>query len=123
MNENLSNQRRHQRRHQRHEIPLQASLQAGGIIVPCRVHNISASGALIEVHAHLRIGDCTRLNVLDFGTLAGRVVRVSSTSVGIVFEDGEEVINAFIVGWQALNSEIIAPSHPEPVDHRERQAV
>ncbi len=119
MIENLSDQRRHPR----NEIPLQASLQAGGVIVSCRVHNISASGALVEAHAHLRIGDRTKLKVLDFGTLAGRVVRVSSTTVGIVFEDGEEAVDAFIGGWQALNSEIITPSRPEPADQRDRQAV
>ena len=66
MNESSSNQRNHPR----HDIPLQASLQAAGVVVPCRVHNISASGALIEANAHLRIGDRTTV-MMDSGIRSG----------------------------------------------------
>ena len=119
MNENMPDQPRDPR----HEIPLQATLQMGGVIVPCRVHNISASGVLVEAQAHLRIGDLTIVKLADFGAMAGRVVRVSSTTAGIAFEDGAEAMDAFIIGWQALEQAIAAGSQTEPADERNHQVI
>jgi len=119
LNENTINQRRHSR----HKISLQATLQAAGVVVPCRVRNISASSALIEANAHLRIGDCATVKILDFGTMVGRVARISSTTVGIAFEDGEEAMESFIIAWQALESANARQTEMAPADERDRQAV
>ncbi len=101
-----------QRRHRRHEIPLQGTVGSAGTVVPCRVHNISAGGALIEAGADLRIGDQTVVRIPDFGTLVGRVVRVSSTTAGIAFEgEAEAATDAFIVEW--LNLENATRELPE----------
>jgi len=119
MNENKTDQRRHSR----HEIPLQASLQAAGVVVPCRVHNISASGALIDVNAQLRIGDRVSVKVPDFGTMVGLVARISSTTVGIAFEEGEEAMDAFIVEWLAFESGNARRFETAAADERDHQAV
>jgi hypothetical protein len=119
MNQKIINQRRHQR----HEISLPATLQAGGVVVPCRVHNISASGVLIEVSAHLRIGDRAAVKIPDFGSMVGRVAHVSSTAVGIAFEEGEEAMDSFIMAWRAHESGKTEWSETAPADERDCQAV
>lgn len=119
MNENTADQRRYSR----HEIPLTASLQAAGVVVPCRVHNISAGGALIDVNAQLRIGDRVTVKVSDFGTMVGLVARISSTTVGIAFEEGEEAMDAFIVQWLAFESGNAQLFETAPADERDSQAV
>ena len=91
--------------------------------MPCRVHNISAGGALIETNARLRIGDRATVKISVFGTRIGRVVRVGSTTVGIAFEDGEQAMDAFIVEWLALESGAAERSETEPADETDRQAV
>ena len=115
MNEKITEQRRHPR----HDIPLQASLRAAGTVVPCLVHNISAGGALIEVNAQLRIGDRAEIKFADYGTMAGRVARLSSTTAGIAFDDGEAAMKAFIEQWLALDRQ----GGTEPPDEADRQAV
>ena len=112
-----------QRRHPRHVISLQAFLHAAGVVVPCRVHDISAGGVLIEANAQLRIGDHVTLKIPDFGTMVGRVARVSSTTAGIAFADGEEAMNGFIVEWLALESASAGRPGTGPADERDRQAV
>ena len=110
-----------QRRHPRHEIPLQAFLHAVGVVVPCRVHNISASGVLIETNAQLRIGDHVTLKIADFGTMVGLVARVSSTTVAIAFGDGAEAMDEFIVAWLVLESAGAGRSETGPAgetDHK-----
>ena len=112
-----------QRRHPRHDIPLQASLQAAGVVVPCRVHNISASGALIEASAYLRIGERAAVKIPDFGTIVGHVARISSTTVGIAFEDGEAAIDVFIGQWLALESRSARRSETKSADALDCQAI
>ena len=119
MNENISDQRRHSR----HEIPLQATLQAAGVVVPCRVHNVSASGALIDVNARLRIGDRVTVKVPDFGAMVGLVARISSTTVGIAFEEGEAAMDAFIAEWLALESGNARRLETARADESDHQAV
>lgn len=93
-----------QRRHSRHEIPLAGYLHSGGVVVPCEVQNISAGGALVKADAGLRLGDWATIKIPDFGSMTGRVVRVTSTFVGLSFADGEAAVDAFILEWLALNA-------------------
>lgn len=109
-----------QRRHPRHDIPLRGYLQSGGAVVPCRVRNISAGGALVEASANLRLGDWATIKVPHFGSITGRVARVASTFIGIAFSDGEQAVDAFILQWLALNGET---SESDSVDEKDGQPV
>ncbi len=111
------------RRHPRHEIPLQAFLHAAGVVVPCRVHDISAGGVLIETNAQLRIGDHVTLKIPNFGTMVGLVARVSSATVAIAFGDGAAAMDEFIVAWLVLESVGAGRSGTGPAGETDRQAV
>jgi hypothetical protein len=102
-----------QRRHPRHDIPLPGFLHAGGVVVPCQARNISAGGALVQADAHLRLGDCATIKIPDFGSMTGRVVRVTSTFIGLSFNDGEAAVDAFILEWLALNEQDAEADAPE----------
>ncbi len=112
-----------QRRHPRHDIPLRGYLHCGGAVVPCRVRNISAGGALVEASANLRLGDWATIKVPHFGSITGRVARISSTFIGIAFSDGEQAVDAFILQWLALNEKTETESETESVDEKDGQPV
>lgn len=101
------------RRHPRHEIPFQGTLKAGSTAVPCQVINISAGGVLIEADANLRLGDWATIRIPDFGSMTGRVVRITSTSIGFSFADGEAAVDAFILEWLAQNGGMWKASRDE----------
>jgi hypothetical protein len=112
-----------QRRHSRHDIPMTGFLHAGGVVVPCRVRNISAGGALVEADARLRLGDCATVKIPDFGSMTGRVVRVTSTFFGLSFSDGEAAVDAFILEWLALNQDAADEIEPEVATEKDGQPV
>lgn len=111
------------RRHPRHEISIRASLHAAGVVVPCHVRNISAGGVLVEANAQLRIGDRTKVTIPEFGAVAGWVVRVSSTTVGIAFEESNQSIDRFVAEWLTLQSANADQSGRQAADEGDRQAV
>lgn len=119
----IPNAENNQRRHSRHDIPLAGYLQSGGVVVPCRVQNISAGGALVEADAGLRLGDWATIKIPDFGSMTGRVVRVTSTFVGLSFADGEAAVDAFILEWLALNANNGSVSDPENASDPDDPAV
>lgn len=92
--ERVKDSKAERRRHRRHEIQLQGVLRTCGGPVACSVHNFSAGGASVEVDADLRIGDPVRVELADFGPIAGHVVRISSTTAAIVFEVTEAAKDA-----------------------------
>lgn len=112
-----------QRRHPRHDIPMTGFLHAGGVVVPCRVQNISAGGALVEAEARLRLGDWATIKIPDFGSMTGRVVRITSTFIGLSFNDGEAAVDAFILEWLALNKEDAGAASSEEVSEQDGQPV
>jgi hypothetical protein len=87
------------RRHPRHEIPLEGTLRAGSVVVPCRVRNISAGGALIEIEHQLRVAHLVTIEIPEIGRMTARVARVSWKFTGLSLVDGEEAVDAFIVEW------------------------
>ena len=87
------------RRDHRHDIPLEGTLQWRGEVVPCRVRNLSASGALIEVETTLRPGHHVTVEIPEIGKMTGRVVRMIWKLAGIALEEGKEEVDAFIVEW------------------------
>ena len=91
------------RRHPRYEIPLEGTLRAGSEVVPCRVRNISASGALIEVEHQLRVAHLVTIEIPEIGRMTARVARVSWKFTGLSLVDGEEAVDAFIVEWLEQN--------------------
>jgi len=93
------NQRTHQGRSPRYEIPLEGTLHAGSVVVPCRVQNISASGALIEIYHQLRIGHLVTIKIPEIGSMTARVARVSWKFTGLSLVEGEKAVDAFIVEW------------------------
>ena len=87
------------RRNPRHEIPLQGTLHSRGQATPCRVRNISAGGALIEVETNLRPGQGIDVEIPELGKMAGRVVRVFWKLAGVSLDQDEGKIDSFIVEW------------------------
>ncbi|MDH3241927.1 MAG: PilZ domain-containing protein [Alphaproteobacteria bacterium] len=112
-----------QRRHHRHDIPMAGSLHAAGVVVPCRIRNISASGALVEAEVRLRLGDWATIKIPDFGSMTGRIVRVTSTFFGLSFSDGEAAVDAFILEWLALNKDGAEAPAPDAVPEEDGQPV
>jgi hypothetical protein len=87
------------RRHPRHEIPVEGTLIAHGEEVPCKVRNISAGGALLEVGIPLRPGHLVTIDLPGIGRNTARVVRVIWKFAAVSMEGGEKEIEAFIVEW------------------------
>ena len=112
-----------QRRHPRHDIPMTGFLHAGGVVVPCRVQNISAGGALVEADARLRLGDWATIKIPDFGSMTGRVARITSTFIGLSFTDGEAAVDAFILEWLALNDDDAEVDAPAGAPEKDGQPV
>ena len=87
------------RQHPRHEIPVEGTLHAGSDEAPCKVRNISAGGALVEVDIPLRPGHMVTIDLPDVGSHNARVVRVVWKFAALSLESGEKEIEAFIVEW------------------------
>lgn len=96
------------RRNARHEIPLNGFVRKGDKSIPCRLRNVSASGALIEIdssdlfelNAHLRIGHTATLEIPEIGTFKAHPTRMHWKFAGFAIEDGAAEIGAFIEHWQ-----------------------
>lgn len=101
----MAGNERDNRRYPRHEIPLEGTLQVRDDDWPCRVRNISASGALIEVDAPLRVGHLIIVDIPEIGRMRGRVVRTIWKFAGVALEDSEKEVEAFIVEWLAQEAE------------------
>lgn len=91
MDENTGERTQERRRTPRRAVALDGVLRSAGVGVPCRVHNISELGALVQAEAWLRIGDRVTVEVPDIGAMAGGVVRVSSNTVAIAFDTAGEI--------------------------------
>ncbi|HSR55746.1 MAG TPA: PilZ domain-containing protein [Alphaproteobacteria bacterium] len=87
------------RRHPRHEIPIEGVLRSGGQEAPCKVRNMSAGGALLEVEIPLRPGHLVTVDLPDIGSHEARVVRILWKFAAVEMESGEKEIEAFIVEW------------------------
>lgn len=87
------------RRHPRHEIPIEGTLKSGGNEAPCKVRNLSAGGALLEVDLPLRPGHLVTVDLPDIGAHSARVVRVIWKFAAVALESGEKEVEGFIVEW------------------------
>ena len=87
------------RRHPRHEIPLEGTLRSGGNEAPCKVRNLSAGGALLEVDLPLRPGHLVTVEIPEIGAHNARVVRTIWKFAAVALEGGEKEIEGFIVEW------------------------
>jgi hypothetical protein len=70
----------------RHHLTLSASVSAGGSAARVVVHNISATGLLIEADLALEIGDEVEVELPDTGTTQAEVVWRSGGFFGCEFE-------------------------------------
>lgn len=87
------------RRHSRHEIPLEGTLRSGGNQAPCKVRNLSAGGALLEVDLPLRPGHLVTVEIPEIGSHNARVVRVIWKFAAVALEEGQKEVEGFIVEW------------------------
>jgi hypothetical protein len=87
------------RQHPRHEIPLEGVLRSGGNEAPCKVRNLSAGGALLEVDLALRPGHLVTVDIPEIGAHSARVVRVIWKFAAVALQDGEKEVEGFIVEW------------------------
>lgn len=77
---------RERRRHIRRRIAFRAFLEARPHRAqPCTVYNVSVGGALVGTVQPLRLDQPILLHVESFGSIAGHVARVTSTTVAIAF--------------------------------------
>lgn len=79
---------RERRRHIRFQIMLDAMLELGSRPAQaCQVFNMSIEGASVEHMPGVRLGEAAVLHLEGFGPVRGHVARVSSTIMGLAFED------------------------------------
>jgi c-di-GMP-binding flagellar brake protein YcgR len=105
------------RRDARHQIPLEGFVRKGEKSIPCRLRNISAGGALIEIdsndlfelNAHLRIGHTATLEIPSIGAFKAHPTRMHWKFAGFAFEAGSAEIGAFIKHWQEAAAEELRP--------------
>ena len=78
---------RERRRHIRVRISVDARIEAPPRAPqPCDIYDMSIGGALMETRVALRLGQHVILHLADFGVIEGRVARVTSTVLAIIFE-------------------------------------
>lgn len=105
------------RKHPRFEIPLDGVIRKGDVTVPCRVRNLSAAGALIEIdssalfelNASLRIGHAADVDIPSIGTIKARPTRMHWRFAGLAFEDGSDQVGAFINQWRDSGTPAVQP--------------
>jgi hypothetical protein len=74
------------RRHVRRRVAIHAYLEAPPRKPqPCTIYNVSAGGALVGIAQPLGLDQPVVLHVESFGSIAGHVARVTSTTVAIAF--------------------------------------
>jgi hypothetical protein len=99
------------RRHRRVRLAAAAAVALPGRSPrPCRIHNISASGALVETAEPLRLGESVRLAVESAGTVWGRVVRVSSSVAALAFDAENTALAGLIAARIAAMDAASAPA-------------
>lgn len=95
------------RQHPRFDIPLEGILHKGDKSVPCRLRNISAGGALIEldpsalseINTSLRVAQPAKVEIPEIGMFKAHPTRVHWKFAGMSFEEGAEEVGAFIKHW------------------------
>jgi hypothetical protein len=95
----------------RHHLTLNARVSAGGNAAPVVVHNLSATGLLIQADLDLEIGDEVEVELPEAGTTRAEVVWRSGDFFGCEFESS---VTTAAVSAARLRSQ---PSQlaPEPV--------
>jgi hypothetical protein len=79
---------RERRRHVRRRIAVRAFLEVPPRAAqPCKVYNVSIGSALVGTAQPLRLDQPVLLHVESFGSIAGHVARVTSTTVAIAFTE------------------------------------
>ena len=73
------------RAHSRRHNLMTGHIKAKGQSANCTIYNLSASGALIVSRLHFTLDQEVELEIPYNGTVAGKVVRVTPTTVAIAF--------------------------------------
>lgn len=73
------------RAHSRRSNLMTGHIKTKGQSANCAIYNLSASGALIVSPLHLTLQQAVDLEIPYHGALAGKVIRVTSTTVAIAF--------------------------------------
>ncbi|MQA64890.1 MAG: hypothetical protein GEU76_03155 [Alphaproteobacteria bacterium] len=77
---------RERRRHPRRRVAIRAFLEVPPRAAqPCKVYNVSVGNALVGTAQPLHLDQPVVLHVESFGSIAGHVARVTSTTVAIAF--------------------------------------
>lgn len=82
MGDRIQNERR---RAPRHAVDLPTSVTIGGRRVPCRLANISQSGALIAASENLSVGSKVELDLPGAGPVDANVVRLTGSHAALMF--------------------------------------
>ncbi len=88
------------RRHPRYDITLGGTLRYRDDEVPCRVRNMSASGALIEVETYIRPGYLVTIDIPGIGKKTANVVRMDWRLAAVSLMGDEKEVESFIIEWQ-----------------------
>lgn len=81
------------REHVRVATQLQSQIFAHGSWTDCTINDISAGGAEVTAIDGLGEGESIQLKVPGFGEIAGRIIRVTEKSRGIVFQTSDQERN------------------------------
>lgn len=95
-------------------LPLHGS-KAGGGEVEALVHNISATGMLVESHVPLEIGEVIEVNLPHSGKTATKVIWVSGSLAGCEFA---MPVSPATLSAAQLRSVVVVESDPHAADDR-----
>jgi len=73
------------RAYPRFSVDMPAHLSVNGKSAPCRLVDVSASGALIRTRRHLTVGDTVSVDLPHCGPTIGTVLRLTPSHVAVSF--------------------------------------
>jgi hypothetical protein len=86
----------HERRaFRRYAVDLPIDIRLSGQVLPCRLVDISAGGALVRTERRVEVGDKIAIDLPSEGTVIGTVVRLTPSHIAVSFP-GLVVVSKFL---------------------------
>lgn len=89
---------------QRSSLSIVATICIDGTSRPCRLRNISATGAQVALESPVDEGTEVILEIENYGFVKGRAVWRGSKDLGIKFDDESKTVENILLGLSALPS-------------------